>query len=87
MKKYKFPVIMHEPQKESGKGYLAEIPLLGGCQAWGKTPEEALENIRIIAAELIRTQDEKKLHVPLPGEDTAFELVGPKSGYEITVNV
>jgi predicted RNase H-like HicB family nuclease len=87
MKKYTFSVIMHEPKKETGNRYLAEIPLLGGSQAWGKTPDEALENIRKVAIELIRTQDEKELHSPLPGEDTAFEMVGPKSGYEITITV
>jgi antitoxin HicB len=32
--------------KEDGGGYLAIIPLLRGCQSDGKTPDEAIQNLR-----------------------------------------
>lgn len=32
--------------KEDGGGYLAIIPLLSGCQSDGKTPDEAIQNLR-----------------------------------------
>ena len=31
---------------EDGGGYLATIPLLKGCQSDGKTPDEAIKNLR-----------------------------------------
>lgn len=32
--------------KEDGGGYLASIPLLKGCQSDGRTPDEAVRNLR-----------------------------------------
>lgn len=32
--------------KQDGGGYLATIPLLKGCQSDGKTPDEAIMNLR-----------------------------------------
>lgn len=32
--------------KADGGGYLAVVPLLKGCQSDGKTPDEAIQNLR-----------------------------------------
>lgn len=42
MKQYRLPVTMYQPSEETEYKYLAEVPLLPGCRAWGNTPAEAL---------------------------------------------
>jgi len=85
MKQYKLPVIMYQPSDETENKYMAEIPLLSGCRAWGDTPAEALEILRSVAAEYIRSYKEHKQRLPGAVEDTAYELVGPKAADEVTV--
>jgi predicted RNase H-like HicB family nuclease len=85
MKQYRLPVIMHQPNEETENKYMAEIPLLSGCRAWGDTPAEALEIVRSVAAEFIRSYKERKQRLPRAVEDTAYELVGPKIATEVTV--
>jgi len=85
MKQYKLPVIMYQPSDETENKYMAEIPLLNGCRAWGDTPAEALEILRSVAAEYIRSYKEHKQRLPRAVEDTAYELVGPKAADEVTV--
>ncbi|MBN1191045.1 MAG: type II toxin-antitoxin system HicB family antitoxin [Dehalococcoidales bacterium] len=85
MKQYKLPVIMYQPSEETENKYMAEIPLLSGCRAWGDTPAEAMEILRSVAAEYIRSYKEHKQRLPRAVEDTAYELVGPKAADEVTV--
>ena len=85
MKQYRLPVIMNQPSEETENKYMAEIPLLNGCRAWGDTPAEALEILRSVAAEFIRSYKERKQRLPRAVEDTAYELVGPKVATEVTV--
>ena len=85
MKQYKLPVIVHQPSEDTGDKYLAEVPILTGCRAWGDTPAEALENLRSVAGEFIRSFQEHGQPVPKAVEDTAYELVGPKASTEVTV--
>jgi predicted RNase H-like HicB family nuclease len=85
MKQYKLPVIMYQPSEETENKYMAEIPLLSGCRAWGDTPAEALEILRNVAAEFIRSYKEHKQRLPRAVEDTAFEMVGPKASDDVTV--
>ena len=42
MKHYKLRYVMHDPSEETENKYLAEVPALPGCRAWGDTPEDAL---------------------------------------------
>ena len=76
---------MHQPSEETENKYMAEIPLLTGCRAWGDTPAEALENLRGVAGEFIRSFKEHGQRLPRQVEDTAYELVGPKVAAEVTV--
>jgi predicted RNase H-like HicB family nuclease len=55
MKQYKLPVVIHQPSEETEMKYLAEVPILTGCRAWGETPAEAVENLRSVASEYIRS--------------------------------
>jgi predicted RNase H-like HicB family nuclease len=85
MKQYRLPVIMHQPSEETENKYMAEIPILMGCRAWGDTPAEALEILRSVATEFIQSYKEHKQHLPRAVEDTAYELVGAKVATEVMV--
>ena len=85
MKQYKLPVIMHQPTEETENKYMAEIPLLTGCRAWGDTPAEAMENLHSVAGEFIRSIKAHGERLPKAVEETAYELAGPKVATEVTV--
>ena len=38
MELYRLAFVMHEPCYDTEDKYLAEIPALPGCRAWGDTP-------------------------------------------------
>lgn len=66
MKLYKLPIIMHEPAKETEGKYLAEVPILPGCRAWGDTAADALGNLQSVATAFIESY--KSRGDPLPSE-------------------
>lgn len=51
---------------EDDKSYIAEMPELAGCMSDGKTYEEALKNIEIIAEEWIETAEMQGRKIPRP---------------------
>lgn len=56
---------------EADGGWLADIPDLPGCSAFGQTPREALDEVeRAQAAWLRAAKDQKK---PIPVPRPAFE--------------
>ena len=55
MVQYRFEYIMKGPSEETEGMYLAEIPVLPGCRAWGETESEAYENLVSVAAEFMRS--------------------------------
>ncbi len=55
MKLYKLPLIIHEPSEETEDKYMAEVPALPGCRAWGDTPTEVMENLQSVAAGFIES--------------------------------
>lgn len=85
MKQYRLLVVLHQPGEETENKYMAEIPLLKGCRAWGDTPAEALENLRSVAGEFIRSFKEHGQRLPKVVEDTAYELVGANLTTEVTI--
>ena len=50
---YKLPYTMRGPSEETEDRYLAEVPVLPGCRAWGATAEQALFNLEGVAADFI----------------------------------
>ena len=46
--------------------YIAEVPELAGCMADGKTAQEALNNVEVIAEEWIETALELGREIPVP---------------------
>ena len=55
MKLYKLSLVIHEPNEDTEDEYMAEIPMLPGCRAWGETAAEVLENLQSVAAEYIES--------------------------------
>ncbi len=66
MKLYKLALVMHEPSEEAEDKYMAEVPSLSGCRAWGDTAAEALENLQAVATAFIESYMERG--DPLPPE-------------------
>jgi len=51
---------------EEDCGYIADIPDLEGCSAFGSSPEEALKQVQIAKAAWIDAARAEQLSVPLP---------------------
>ncbi len=65
---YQLDYILHEPEESEGWMYLAEVPALQGCMAWGETPEETLKSLLAVAQSIIQLRKENR--EPLPPEIT-----------------
>lgn len=50
---YRLPYTLKAPSPETEHMFLAEVPVLPGCRAWGATAEEALRNLDGVAADFI----------------------------------
>ena len=64
MELYRLAFVMHEPCYDTEDKYLAEIPALPGCRAWGDTPAEAVEYLRSVAAAFIESYIEHGDELP-----------------------
>ncbi len=65
MKRYKLAYVMYEPadSTEDDK-YMAEIPALPGCCAWGDSPAETLYILEGMAEAFIQSYQERGLGLP-----------------------
>ena len=52
-KQYRLPYTLRAPSDETEDMYVAEVPVLPGCRAWGATAEEVLVNLAGVAADFI----------------------------------
>ena len=55
MKLYRMKFVLREPSEDTEDKYLAEIPDLPGCRAWGDTAAQALENLQSVATAFIES--------------------------------
>lgn len=55
MNRYKLSFIMHEPGEDTEDKFMAEIPALPGCRAWGDTPAETLHILEGVAEAFIQS--------------------------------
>ena len=63
-KTYKLPYTLKAPSEDTEHMYLAEVPVLPGCRAWGETAEEALHNLDRVAADFIASYQEHGDELP-----------------------
>ena len=66
---YKLPYVLRAPSDETEDMYLAEVPILPGCRAWGATAEEAVFNLEGVAADFIASCEEH-------GDELAAAIAG-----------
>lgn len=52
-KQIQLSYVMYAPCEDTEDMYMAEVPALPGCRAWGETPELALEYIESVAQAFI----------------------------------
>ena len=67
---------MRSPSVETEDKYLAEIPALPGCRAWGDTRVEALDHIHSVAVAFLESYKEHcdgLPHAIVAAEATYFE--------------
>ena len=72
MKLYKLPIVLYEPSEDTNDMYMAEVPLLPGCRAWGETPSQVLEYVQGVAEAFIESYQDRG--VPLPEEVKALAV-------------
>ena len=60
----KYEVILY--WSEEDQAFIAEVPELPGCMADGKTYQDALANVEVIAKEWIETAHEMGRKIPEP---------------------
>lgn len=63
-KTYTLPYTLKAPSEKTEHMYLAEVPVLPGCRAWGETAEEALHNLDGVAADFIASYNEHGDELP-----------------------
>ena len=85
MKLYRLSLVMHEPDEERENKYMAEVPALPGCRAWGDTAADALGNLQSVATAFIESYRSRGDPLPAEVEDVSPEGVGPTVLSEILV--
>ena len=63
---YQLEYVLHEPTEYHGGMYWAEVQALQGCNAWGDTPSETLDELWSVARAIIQSLKERGQ--PLPEE-------------------
>ena len=63
-KQYRLSHVLKAPSEETEDMYLAEMPVLPGCRAWGATAEEALSNLGGVAADFIASCEDHGDQLP-----------------------
>ena len=75
MKTYKLPYVIYPPsQSTEPDKYMAEIPILPGCMAWGGTPAETVDILQSVAAAMIELSVEDGDELP---QEVQAALVEP----------
>ena len=65
MKGYRLDYILYDPELSTEPDqFMAEIPALPGCRAWGDTPEETIETLQSVAAAFIEVYEESGEDLP-----------------------
>ncbi len=71
---YMLAYVLRAPSEDTEGMYLAEVPILPGCRAWGTTAEEAVFNLEGVAADFIASCEDHGDELPA-GIAGAGELV------------
>ncbi|MBI2917878.1 MAG: type II toxin-antitoxin system HicB family antitoxin [Chloroflexi bacterium] len=83
MKLYKLPVVLYEPSEDTGNKYLAGVPALPGCRAWGDSAVQALEYVQSVATAFLESYRERGDPLPPEVETRAQDVPGPSVVAEV----
>ncbi len=75
MTQYRLPYRMTGPSEDTEYMYMAEVPALPGCRAWGETPDDALDSLRSVAAQFIASYEDHGDELPDSIKDLADTLL------------
>lgn len=64
MELYQLDYALHEPSEAQGWLYMAEVPELPGCRAWGESAKETLTELRAVAEQFILSYKERGKSLP-----------------------
>ena len=53
MTHYQLRYVLHPPSEDTGWMFMAEVPVLPGCQAWAATGKETVDILTSVAEEFI----------------------------------
>jgi len=62
MHKYHINVFYSPPDE----GFIADVPDLGACTAFGKTPQEAMKEIMAAIDRWLKMAEEEGIEIPVP---------------------
>jgi predicted RNase H-like HicB family nuclease len=62
---------------EEDEGYIADIPDLRACSAFGETPEEALSQVQLAKAAWLKAARASKKQIPTPRYRPVIYQVAP----------
>jgi predicted RNase H-like HicB family nuclease len=72
---------------EADQAYLAAAAELPGCLADGQTPEEAIQNLRVIVSEWIETAKEEGRDIPSPMTVEGYEAMSREANEKAQANL
>ena len=87
MKLYKLPFSLHEPNEQSESKFMAEVPALPGCRAWGDSAAEALVNLQAVATAFIESYSDQGDALPREAQAASMEAVEPQTLSELLIAV
>ena len=61
---FKYRIVLR--YSEEDEGYIAVVPELRGCSAWGETEQKALEAVREAASVWLETAKANNIEIPVP---------------------
>ena len=73
MELYQLDYVLHEPGEEQGWLYMAEIPALPGCRAWGETANAVLAELSTVAEQFILSYQDR-------GKSLSAGIIPSRSG-------
>ncbi len=82
---YRMKFVLREPSSETEDRYLAEIPDLPGCRAWGDTAAQALENLQSVAAAFIESCRDRGDPLPQAVVTAAEDIEADRTVSEVMV--
>lgn len=87
MKLYKLPIVLYEPSENTEYKYMAEVPALPGCRAWGDSVGEALDYVGSVAEAFVDSYLDRDIPLSEEMESLLYDPPGSVIHGEIIVTV